>query len=268
MGPITCSDLQTVLLFLSLALLGCLYNPCSAKIHIVFLRIYYCFLSTRISPCLSSVLIPYTHAMQWKQVLLKESSRRQVWNHINDYSTIYEPKCKLLTQWRVFKFIFYFLFTLGGGGCSPYWVHSERRPLLAYCTCPGWLWGWRSWWNEWFWQGKRKYSEITCPDATLSTTNPTCKTRAATVGSQRLTAWIMARLPWRLSPSGAMSSSMSHSSQLQKQSVYYSGYSRTPLSIFSAKRTQSPLFHPNSLWSSIPSSPWSSKRSLSFRFTN
>jgi hypothetical protein len=23
------------------------------------------------------------------------------------------------------------------------WAHSERRPLLAYCTSPGWLWGWR-----------------------------------------------------------------------------------------------------------------------------
>jgi hypothetical protein len=33
------------------------------------------------------------------------------------------------------------------------------------------LWGWRTWWNEW--QGKPKYSEKTCPDATLSTTNPT-----------------------------------------------------------------------------------------------
>jgi hypothetical protein len=43
--------------------------------------------------------------------------------------------------------------------------------LLAYCTCPGWLWGWRTWWNEW--QGKPKYSEKTYPGATLSTTNPT-----------------------------------------------------------------------------------------------
>jgi hypothetical protein len=43
--------------------------------------------------------------------------------------------------------------------------------LLAYCTCPGWLWGWRIWWNEW--QGKPKYSEKTCSDASLSTTNPT-----------------------------------------------------------------------------------------------
>jgi hypothetical protein len=42
------------------------------------------------------------------------------------------------------------------------------------------------------WQGKPKYSEKTCPGAILSTTNLTCQTRAQTraaaVGSQRLTA--------------------------------------------------------------------------------
>jgi hypothetical protein len=43
---------------------------------------------------------------------------------------------------------------------------------MAYCTCPGWLWWWRIWWNE-NWQRKPKYSEKTCPSATLSTTNPT-----------------------------------------------------------------------------------------------
>jgi hypothetical protein len=32
---------------------------------------------------------------------------------------------------------------------------------------------WRNWWNE-DWQGKPKYSEKTCPSATLSTINPTC----------------------------------------------------------------------------------------------
>jgi hypothetical protein len=31
---------------------------------------------------------------------------------------------------------------------------------------------WSNWWNE-IWQGKPKYSEKTCPSATLSTTNPT-----------------------------------------------------------------------------------------------
>jgi hypothetical protein len=67
----------------------------------------------------------------------------------------------------------------------------------ASANCPGWLWWWRSWWNEQFWQGKPKYLEKTCPDATLSTTNPPCQTRAQTrataVGSQRLTASAMVR---------------------------------------------------------------------------
>jgi hypothetical protein len=58
------------------------------------------------------------------------------------------------------------------GSWGPNWVHSARRPLLAYYTCPEWLWGWRIWWNE-DWQGKPKYSEKTCPSATLFTTNPT-----------------------------------------------------------------------------------------------
>jgi hypothetical protein len=48
-----------------------------------------------------------------------------------------------------------------------------------------------------FLTGKPKYSEKTWPDATLSTTNPTCqtraRTRAAAVGSQRLTASAMSR---------------------------------------------------------------------------
>jgi hypothetical protein len=47
-----------------------------------------------------------------------------------------------------------------------------------------------------FLAGETEYSEKTCPDATLSTTNPTCqtgaRTRASEVGSQRLTASAMA----------------------------------------------------------------------------
>jgi hypothetical protein len=49
-----------------------------------------------------------------------------------------------------------------------------------------------------FLQEKPKYSEKTYPDATLSTTNPTCqtraRTRAAAVRSQRLTASAMVLL--------------------------------------------------------------------------
>jgi hypothetical protein len=68
------------------------------------------------------------------------------------------------------------------------------RPLRV---CPGWLWGWRSWWNVRVWQRKPKYSDRTCPNATLSTTNPTCqiraRTRAAAMGIQRVTSSAMAR---------------------------------------------------------------------------
>jgi hypothetical protein len=50
---------------------------------------------------------------------------------------------------------------------------------------------------KWFWQGKLKYSEKTCLETTLSTTNPTCQIRARTqataVGSLRLTVSAMAR---------------------------------------------------------------------------
>jgi hypothetical protein len=35
-----------------------------------------------------------------------------------------------------------------------------------------WGWLWSNWWNE-DWQRKPKYSEETCPSATLSTINPT-----------------------------------------------------------------------------------------------
>jgi hypothetical protein len=50
-----------------------------------------------------------------------------------------------------------------GRGVESNWFH-----WLAYCTCPGWLWWWRIWWNE-DWQ----YSEKTRPSAILFTTNPT-----------------------------------------------------------------------------------------------
>jgi hypothetical protein len=80
----------------------------------------------------------------------------------------------LYTDWAIPAppcYCFFFKFAYGGG------VESKLAPLrhvghlLAYCTCPGWLWGWNIWWNEW--QGKPKYSEKTCPSATLSTTNTT-----------------------------------------------------------------------------------------------
>jgi hypothetical protein len=65
-----------------------------------------------------------------------------------------------------------FFFNSHSGGWSPSWVHSARRPLNGLLYLPRWLWWWRIWWNE-DWRGKPKYSEKTCPSATLSTTNLT-----------------------------------------------------------------------------------------------
>jgi hypothetical protein len=58
------------------------------------------------------------------------------------------------------------------------WGETESTWYVGHCcsivpaTDHRWWWLWGSWWNE-DWQGKPKYSEKTCPSATLSTTNPT-----------------------------------------------------------------------------------------------
>jgi hypothetical protein len=49
--------------------------------------------------------------------------------------------------------------------CGHYW------PIVP-APDDRWWWLWRNWWNE-DWQGKPKFSEKTCPSATLSTKNPT-----------------------------------------------------------------------------------------------
>jgi hypothetical protein len=51
------------------------------------------------------------------------------------------------------------------GYCGHYW------PIVP-APDDRWWWLWRNWWNK-DWQGKPKYSEKTCPSATLCTTNPT-----------------------------------------------------------------------------------------------
>jgi hypothetical protein len=63
-------------------------------------------------------------------------------------------------------------FNSHSGGWSPAGSTRHVGHWMACCTCPGWLWWWRIWWNE-DWQGKPKYFEKTCPGAILSTTNPT-----------------------------------------------------------------------------------------------
>jgi hypothetical protein len=89
----------------------------------------------------------------------------------------------------------FFLIGIVGGGIQ---AGSTRHVghWMAYCTCPGWLWWGRNWWNE-DWQGTPKYSEKTSPAPLCPPQVPLdqtrARTRAAAVGSQRLTAWAMAR---------------------------------------------------------------------------
>jgi hypothetical protein len=81
------------------------------------------------------------------------------------------------------------------GGWSPIGSTRHCGHQYAYCANHGWLWWWRNWCND-DWQGKPNYSKKTSPSATLSNTNTTCstrmRTRAAAMGTQRLTAWAMA----------------------------------------------------------------------------
>jgi hypothetical protein len=61
-------------------------------------------------------------------------------------------------------------FIASGVGLSPLYCGHFWPIVPAPDDMWGWLWSNR--WNE-DWQGKPKYSEKTCPSATLSTTNPT-----------------------------------------------------------------------------------------------
>jgi hypothetical protein len=54
----------------------------------------------------------------------------------------------LLIAFSSLSIDYFFLICIVGDGVQ---TGSTRHVghLLAYCTCPGWLWGWRIWWNEW-----------------------------------------------------------------------------------------------------------------------
>jgi hypothetical protein len=63
------------------------------------------------------------------------------------------------------------LVSWGGVRSSSFGTLTNVWPIRA-ASVDRWWWLWSNWWNE-DWQGKRKYSEKTCPGATLFTTNPT-----------------------------------------------------------------------------------------------
>jgi hypothetical protein len=74
------------------------------------------------------------------------------------------------------------------------WAETEYTWPIVPAPDNRW-WMWSSRWNE-NWQRKPKYSEKSCPSATLSITNPTWRNLGSnpgvTVGSRRLTSSSMA----------------------------------------------------------------------------
>jgi hypothetical protein len=98
------------------------------------------------------------------------------------------------------------VFLFGGVGLGSY-KPQYCGHTLAYCTfSPNDIWGWlwSNWWSERRLQGKPKHSEKTCPSSTLShhkshMPRSGFEPRPAAVGSQRLTAWAMARPNQRVS---------------------------------------------------------------------
>jgi hypothetical protein len=92
----------------------------------------------------------------------------------------------------VFFYYFYFLIRIVGGGVHIECPRGTAAMYLPIVPVPGDCEDGEVGGMKCGGQGKSKYSEKTWPGAILSITNPTCqtraRTRAAAVGSQRLTA--------------------------------------------------------------------------------
>jgi hypothetical protein len=73
-----------------------------------------------------------------------------------------------------------FLEYWGGARLSPLGTAATNWPTLP-APDDRWWWVWSSRWNE-DWQGKLKYSEKTCPIATLFTKNPTWRDPSSNPG--------------------------------------------------------------------------------------
>jgi hypothetical protein len=110
--------------------------------------------------------------------------------------SLYLKVKKKVTYTHLTHYFDVFLIRTVGGGESklgPLGTSSTNWPTVPV---PGDYDDGEFWWNDDS-QGKPKYSENTCPTASLFTTNPTwpepARVRAAAVGSRRLTDWAMAR---------------------------------------------------------------------------
>jgi hypothetical protein len=87
--------------------------------------------------------------------------RWEIQQHTDGYLFLqYFPK----SRWTFFKV------SWGGVGLGPLGTSVTNCPTVP-APDDRWWWVWSSRWNE-KWQRTPKYSEKTCPNATLSTTNP------------------------------------------------------------------------------------------------
>jgi hypothetical protein len=105
-------------------------------------------------------IIPFQTIKTWS--LVTKQWKLQAWYLCH--------KSKVVTCHYECMNILWTFFNASGVGLSPLYC-SHFWPIVP-APDDRWEWLWSSWWNE-DWQGKPKYSEKTCPNATLSTTNPT-----------------------------------------------------------------------------------------------
>jgi hypothetical protein len=113
-----------------------------------------------------SILIGYIireiKAMRW--ILYVTGCVKFVAVTFNCASLLAEEKLRSFFNSSLYVLLVVLLFLLSTWYCGHYW------PIVP-APDDRWWWLWSNWWNE-DWQGKPKYSEKTCPNATLSTKNP------------------------------------------------------------------------------------------------
>jgi hypothetical protein len=134
--------------------------------------------------------------MYWQCLGITLLSKTAILRHMLSHTAQGSQHCSVNKSMLRARYFFYYWW--GGTKC----LGTAQVPRYCGHFWPivqtpddRWGWFWSNCWNE-DWQGKPKYSEKTCPSATLSTTKshmtrPGLELRTAAVGSQRLTAWVM-----------------------------------------------------------------------------
>jgi hypothetical protein len=108
--------------------------------------------------------------------------------------TTWNDQCSIIIQRRHISDTYYFFIILFLMGLD--WAHfGTAAAVWAIVPAPDGRWRWSLWSNLCGanWQAKPKFSEETCPSATLSTTSLTWPDPSSSPGRRRLTAWALAQ---------------------------------------------------------------------------